>query len=126
MLASTSLASLDPAHRKLRLPTDIVVQTLLSTLLLLVCIVFAAPPLRPIRWNEWAGRMEREGWDPALDGTAAGASMTAPLPGKRQVGGNPYRGLEERRGFWDVRAARAQFATFIREGGGAGVGKLGL
>lgn len=66
----------------------------------MLSIVFNQAPLRPIHWPEWAGKIEREGWDP-----------NAP-PGEehkfrkgRGATGNPYRMLEERRGFWDVRVS---------------------
>lgn len=43
-------------------------------------LVLGAEKLKPISWSEWAGEIEREG-------------------GAR----NPYRRLEERYGFWDIR-----------------------
>jgi hypothetical protein len=44
--------------------------------------------MKPISWNVWAGNIEREGG-----------------------GANPYRGLEERAGFLDIRVngANCQF-----------------
>jgi membrane magnesium transporter 1 len=47
----------------------------------LICfgLVTGADPLKPIDWNVWAGKIEKEG-------------------GAR----NPFRGLEERMGFLDI------------------------
>lgn len=47
------------------------------------------------------------------------AGKYAQDPGVKVKGGagNPYLMLEERRGFWDVRSARAGFAGWVREGG---------
>jgi membrane magnesium transporter 1 len=42
-------------------------------------IVLGTERLKPISWNDWAGEIEREG------------------------DRNPYRGLEERWGFWNVK-----------------------
>lgn len=49
-----------------------------------VGLVLGAEKLKPISWSEWAGQVEREG-------------------GAR----NPYRNLEERYGFWDIRVSVA-------------------
>lgn len=43
-------------------------------------LVLGAEKLKPISWRDWAGQIERDG-------------------GAR----NPYLGLEERYGFWDIR-----------------------
>lgn len=92
--ASSSAATRPP------LPIDITIETLLGTFILLATTVFGASPLRPIQWAEWAGKIEREGWDPsAISGKEVGAR------GGRGGKGNPFRGLEERRGFWDVRVS---------------------
>ncbi|KAI9670698.1 MAG: hypothetical protein M1831_005918 [Alyxoria varia] len=104
------------------LPTDIIFETLISTFILLVAIVLSASPLRPIRWAEWAGKIEREGWDPnAPDEGDEDAATRGPDGVKAARGGrgNPYRALEERRGFWDVRAQRKEFADWVRKGSGA-------
>lgn len=45
-------------------------------------LVLGAEKLKPISWRDWAGEIEREG-------------------GTR----NPYMGLEERYGFWDIRVS---------------------
>lgn len=76
------------------LPLDIKLETLIATAMVIVSVVYSAQELRPIRWNEWAGKIEREGWDP---------NATIDAGKVRGGGGNPYRALEERKGFWDVR-----------------------
>ncbi|KAF4767384.1 hypothetical protein HAV15_009573 [Penicillium sp. str.  len=54
-------------------------------------LVLSAQKLKPISWREWAGEIERDG-------------------GAR----NPYLSLEERYGFWDIRAKRKEFADWVR------------
>jgi hypothetical protein len=55
-----------------------------STVLVCLGLVAGADRLKPISWNVWAGNIEREGG-----------------------GANPYKGLEERAGFLDIRVYRA-------------------
>lgn len=62
------------------LPPDIVVETLVSVLVVSIGLVLGVEKLKPISWRDWAGEIERDG-------------------GAR----NPYIGLEERYGFWDIR-----------------------
>lgn len=62
------------------MPLDIRIETILSVFLISFGLVAGADPLRPISWNVWAGKIEKEG----------GAE-------------NPFRGLEERAGFLDIR-----------------------
>jgi hypothetical protein len=64
------------------LPQDIVIEALVSLVLVSVGLVLGAPKLKPISWSQWAGEIEKEG----------GAQ-------------NPFRRLEERYGFWDVRVS---------------------
>ncbi|KAL2003953.1 hypothetical protein VTN02DRAFT_1472 [Thermoascus thermophilus] len=73
------------------LPLDITVETLVALLLVSFGLVLGAERLKPISWSVWAGEIEKEG-------------------GAR----NPYRGLEERYGFWDIRAKRKEFADWVR------------
>jgi len=76
------------------LPLDIQIETVVSIMLLCLGLVAGAERLKPISWNVWAGNIEKEGG-----------------------GGNPFLGLEERAGFLDIRAKRAEFASWIRENG---------
>ncbi|RAK97013.1 membrane magnesium transporter family protein [Aspergillus ibericus CBS 121593] len=73
------------------LPQDIIIEALASLVLVSAGLVLGAEKLKPISWSEWAGQIEREG-------------------GAR----NPYRRLEDRFAFWDVRAKRKEFADWIR------------
>ncbi|OGM44278.1 hypothetical protein ABOM_007205 [Aspergillus bombycis] len=73
------------------LPQDIVIEALVSLVLVSVGLVLGAPKLKPISWSQWAGEIEKEGG-----------------------GRNPYRRLEERYNFWDVRGKRKEFADWIK------------
>jgi membrane magnesium transporter 1 len=64
------------------LPLDIRIETVVSVFLICFGLVTGADPLKPIDWNVWAGKIEKEG-------------------GAR----NPFRGLEERVGFLDIRVS---------------------
>jgi len=57
-------------------------------------LVLGAERLKPISWSAWAGEIEREG-------------------GVR----NPYRGLEERYGFWDIRVSLSVLWPFFSKFG---------
>jgi len=76
------------------LPLDIQIETVVSVLLVSLGLVAGAERLKPISWSKWAGNIEREGG-----------------------GANPFLGLEERAGFLDIRAKRAEFASWVRENG---------
>ncbi|EKV17373.1 Magnesium transporter [Penicillium digitatum] len=73
------------------LPQDIIIETLVSVFIVSIGLVLSAQKLKPISWREWAGEIERDG-------------------GAR----NPYLSLEERYGFWDIRAKRKEFANWVR------------
>ena len=70
------------SNTRLALPQDIIVETLVAVVIVSVGLVLGAEKLKPISWRDWAGEIERDG-------------------GAR----NPYLGLEERYGFWDVRVS---------------------
>ncbi|GAB7366040.1 hypothetical protein MBLNU230_g7609t1 [Neophaeotheca triangularis] len=86
------------------LPLDILLETLLSTLLLCTGIVLSSQPLKPLQMHLWAGRLEKR----------KDARVVSKFG---DVGGNPYAGLEERVGFLDVRGRRREFGDWVREGG---------
>ena len=68
-------------------------------------VVLSSGELKPIQWNVWAGRLERS--REAREYKEVGVG-----------GGNPYAALEDRPGFLDVRGARKEFASWVKEGGG--------
>lgn len=65
-------------------PLDITLETLVAIIFVTVGLVLGSEKLRPISWSVWAGEIEKEG-------------------GAR----NPFRGFEDRIGFWDVRVRGA-------------------
>lgn len=67
------------------LPNDIIIETLAAVLVVSIGLVLGAEKLKPISWRDWAGEIERDG-------------------GAR----NPYMGLEERFGFWDIRVSNSK------------------
>lgn len=82
-------------HVKPDLPMDIKLETLTAVVLACFGLVLGSEPLRPIAWNVWAGNIEKEG----------GAA-------------NPFRALEERSNYVDIRAKRREFAEWAKGGGG--------
>lgn len=91
---------LDP---KISIPTDIVLETLFSVLLLCAGVVLGSPDLQPIQWNVWAGRLERSKEARTVSAVGVG-------------GGNPFAALEERPGFLDIRKMREEFAALKKQG----------
>ncbi|MCJ1484548.1 hypothetical protein MMC06_004719 [Schaereria dolodes] len=85
-IAPDFIPSLPGSHNpsKPSLPLDISIETILSVLLICVGLVTGAEELKPISWRVWAGMIERE----------------------KGVEG-PFKGLEERRGFVDIRVSVA-------------------
>ncbi|EXJ77594.1 hypothetical protein A1O3_09821 [Capronia epimyces CBS 606.96] len=82
-------------HKNAPLPLDIKLETLVSVFLACLGLVWGSEPLKPVGWNEWAGELERDG------------------------GANPFKSLEERVNFVDIRAQRREFATWARQQGPA-------
>ncbi|GAM41517.1 hypothetical protein TCE0_042f14696 [Talaromyces pinophilus] len=75
-------------------PLDITIETLIAVILVSAGLVSGAEKLKPVTHSAWAGQIEREG----------GAK-------------NPYKNLEIRSGFWDVRKSRQEFADWMRTQG---------
>jgi len=91
-------------------PIDIIIEAIFATLVILLGLVTGTRPLRPIQWNVWAGKLEREGEQGFLD--SDGEVI-------REYVGNPFRMLETRPGFVDIRKQRREFAEWVRNGGGS-------
>lgn len=107
-LQSTTTALHDAPATVTSLPIDISIETIIGLFITIFGLVLGTPELRPIRWRVWAGKIEREGEKGFLgaDGEVS-----------KDYVGNPYRVLESRPGFVDVRKQRREFAEWVREGG---------
>lgn len=79
----------------------------MGTLTVCLGLVLGSPTLRPIRWNEWAGKIEREG----EAGFMAGNGEV-----DKEYRGNPFQTLESRPGFVDIRKQRREFADWVKAG----------
>ncbi|KAH8592473.1 magnesium transporter [Bisporella sp. PMI_857] len=91
------------------LPLDIVIETVVAIFAVCVGLVLGTPDLRPIEWRVWAGKIEREGERGFLTGDGEV---------EKDYIGNPFKVLEIRPGFVDIRKQRKEFAAWVREGGG--------
>ena len=100
------------------LPLDITLELLLSVLLLCAGIVLTSETLKPIQWAEWSGKISREGRHPTGKRTKEGEQILSdgdPFAFLGLDGGIGGR-TEGRRGFWDVRAKREEYAGAVRAG----------
>jgi len=79
--------------------------------LLTTCLglVVGTPALRPIQWRVWAGKIEREGEE---------GFMNAEGEVDKDYVGNPFRMLQTRPGFVDIRKQRKEFTEWVKNGGG--------
>lgn len=64
--------------------------------------------LKPIQWHVWAGKIEREG---------TGGTKNDEGDANKDYVGNPFRFLETRPGFADIRRQRKTFGDWVRDGG---------
>lgn len=87
------------------LPIDITIETLVATFVVCLGIILGTSNLRPIQWRVWAGKIEREG--------EAGFTNSSGEVDKDYVG-NPFRLLESRPGFVDIRKQRKEFAEWVK------------
>lgn len=100
-----------PASAVASLPLDISIETVVAVFLVCLGLVLGTPELRPIQWRVWAGKIEQEGEKGFTNGGGAV---------DKDYVGNPFRVLESRPGFIDIRKQRKEFAEWVREGGGPG------
>ncbi|KAK4128318.1 hypothetical protein N657DRAFT_676122 [Parathielavia appendiculata] len=89
------------------LPLDIIIETIVSTFIILVGLVLGTRPLRPIEWRVWAGKIEREGEEGFTDSSGAV---------DKDFVGNPFSLLEARPNFVDIRKQRRDFSEWVRKG----------
>ncbi len=107
--ATILLDSSPPATASL--PVDIAIEAVVATFVILFGLVLGTRPLRPIQWSVWAGKIEREGEEGFLDNDGEL---------NKDYMGNPFRSLEARPGFVDIRKQRKEFAKWVKNGGGQG------
>lgn len=86
---------------------DISLETLFSILTITFGFALGTSPLRPIQWRVWAGLIEREGEE---------AFTNADGEVSRDYVGNPFKMLETRPGFVDIRRQRKEFAEWVKHG----------
>jgi len=87
------------------LPIDISIEALVATLIIVLGLVLGTPKLRPIKWHEWAGKIEREG----EAGFQTGSGEV-----EKDYRGNPFSVLETRPGFIDIRKQRREFTSWVK------------
>ncbi|KAF6814990.1 transmembrane protein 32 [Colletotrichum plurivorum] len=100
---AASLLSASASPVTAALPADITIETTAATVIIVLGLVLGAPNLRPIQWRVWAGKIEREGEAGFVDGSGEVVNDYV---------GNPFRVLESRPGFVDIRKQRRDFANW--------------
>ncbi|KAL2137072.1 hypothetical protein VTI74DRAFT_9678 [Chaetomium olivicolor] len=104
--ATTATLIMSPSAT-VALPLDIVIETIVSTFIILLGLVLETRPLRPIEWRVWAGKIEREGEEGFTD--SAGVV-------DKDFMGNPFSVLESRPNFVDIRKQRSEFTEWVQKG----------
>ncbi|KAK4144644.1 magnesium transporter [Dichotomopilus funicola] len=107
--AATSASLTSSPTAASSLPIDIVIETIVSTFIILLGLVLGTRPLRPLEWRVWAGKIEREGEQGFTDNSGVV---------DKDYMGNPFAVLESRPNFVDIRKQRRQFAKWVQEGSG--------
>ncbi|KAI1244090.1 hypothetical protein MGN70_013959 [Eutypa lata] len=104
---ATSLSSLTASQPAVAtsLPVDITIETVVATFVVCLGLVLGTSKLRPIQWRVWAGKIEREG--------EVGFTNNSGEVEKDYVG-NPFRLLESRPGFVDIRKQRKEFEEWAK------------
>lgn len=78
---------------------------MVATLIICLGIVAGSDDLLPIRWDIWAGKIEREGEAGFL---STGSNVDGGFRG------SPFAVFESRLGFLDIRKQRQEFANWVR------------
>jgi hypothetical protein len=87
------------------LPIDITIETIIATFVITLGLVLGTASLRPIQWRVWAGQIERAGEE---------GFKTSDGEVNKDYVGNPFRLLETRPGFIDIRKQRKEFADWVK------------
>lgn len=107
-LRATSVLHSTTSQPSTSLPIDISIETVIGLFITVLGLVTSTPKLRPIQWRVWAGKVEREGEQGFLKSNGEV---------EKDYVGNPFRSLETRPGFVDIRSQRKEFAEWVRAGG---------
>lgn len=107
-LRATSVSQSAASQASTSLPIDISIETVIGLFITVLGLVANTPKLRPIQWRVWAGKVEREGEQGFLKSNGEV---------EKDYLGNPFRALEMRPGFVDIRSQRKEFAEWVRAGG---------
>lgn len=107
-LRATSVSQFAASQASTSLPIDISIETVIGLFVTVLGLVANTPKLRPIQWRVWAGKVEREGEQGFLKSNGEV---------EKDYLGNPFRVLETRPGFVDIRSQRKEFAEWVRAGG---------
>ncbi|KAJ3499329.1 hypothetical protein NLG97_g427 [Lecanicillium saksenae] len=104
---SAALAKHALSHQQTNnsLPVDISIEAILATLIVCFGLVSGSQTLRPIQWNVWAGKIEREGDAGFLDGSGEV---------DKDFRGSPFTFLHSRPGFVDIRKQRRDFTDWVK------------
>ncbi|KAK8042032.1 hypothetical protein PG993_006555 [Apiospora rasikravindrae] len=103
---SSLSATTQQAAASSSLPLDISLETIVATVIITLGLVLNTTKLRPIQWRVWAGQIERAGEE--------GARNSSGEVDKDFVG-NPFKLLESRPGFVDIRKQRKEFAEWVKQ-----------
>lgn len=103
--ASLSSLTASQAGTATSLPIDITIETIVATFVISLGLVLGTAKLRPIQWRVWAGQIEREGEEGFKDSNGEV---------DKDYLGNPFRLLESRPGFVDIRKQRREFAEWVK------------
>ena len=87
------------------LPIDITIETIVATFIVTLGLVWGTARLRPIQWRVWAGQIEREGQE---------AFKNSSGEVDRDYLGNPFKLLESRPSFVDIRKQKKEFAEWVK------------
>lgn len=90
------------------LPVDITIETIAALLIASLGLVLGTQSLKPIQWHVWAGKIEREG---------IGATKNHDGESNTDYVGNPFRFLETRPSFVNIRQQRKTFGDWVRDNG---------
>jgi membrane magnesium transporter 1 len=106
--AVTSTSQTPTSSLAASLPLDISIETIIGTIITSLGLVLSTQPLRPIQWRVWAGKIEREG---------ANGFRNNDGEVQKDYVGNPFRVLETRPGFVDIRKQRKEFTEWVKASG---------